>query len=109
MAVSQNLGDDRLEGRAAIARYYFGSDSPEAVRRITALMREVSPANRIPFFMLGDRPASRKSWLDAYTRARAKNLNPVAEEGSEAVAPAATGTRLNRKSQSPVPVAADTG
>jgi hypothetical protein len=71
------LGDDLLFGRGEIAAAFFGADTPENRRRITGLMREVRPADRIPFFLCGGKPSSRRSWLEQYTRARAQNLVDV--------------------------------
>jgi hypothetical protein len=65
--------NDILPGRGAMAAYYYGADTPKNRRRISALMREVKEADRIPYYMDGGRPASRKSWLDQYQIARRRN------------------------------------
>ena len=71
----ENLSEDLLRGRAAIAGYYFGQITSTSLRRITALLNEVPKAERLPHYREGGGvPVSRKSWLDDYTRRRAKYL-----------------------------------
>jgi hypothetical protein len=70
-----------LRGRRAIAGYYLQDDSPQAVRRISALLGEVRKENRLPHFIDGDgQPSTYTVWLDDFVRTRAKHL--VAEEAS---------------------------
>jgi hypothetical protein len=65
----------KLIGRARIALYHLGRDDQRACRRISALMSEVRPENRIPHGHDGDgQPFSYTSWLDAYALKQAKNL-----------------------------------
>jgi hypothetical protein len=69
------LYEDLLRGRAAIAEYYFGEVTPTTLRRITALLNEVPKVARLPHYREGGGlPVSRKSWLDDYTKRRAKYL-----------------------------------
>jgi hypothetical protein len=73
----------KLRGRRAIALYHLQDDSPQAIRRISALMGEVRPENRIPHGIDGDgQPFSYTGWLDDYQRARAKYLvSPMSSDG----------------------------
>jgi hypothetical protein len=76
--MADNFSDDILRGRGEIAAFYLGSDTSKTRRRITALMREVRPENRIPFYLDGGVPCSCKSWLEQRARDRAHNLiDPV--------------------------------
>jgi hypothetical protein len=70
----EKLAHNLLIWLGEIALYYYGDDSPKLRRRISALMHEVARERRLPFFKDGGRPASRKSWLDEYTRRQAENL-----------------------------------
>jgi hypothetical protein len=70
---SLSFSDDLLVGLGQIAAYYYGSDTPKLRRRISALLHEVEPSRRLPYYLDGGRPASRKSWLDAFTRSQAEN------------------------------------
>jgi hypothetical protein len=78
---------DNLSGRAAIAIHLFGADTPKNRRRVTALLREVPVADRIPFFLLGGKPTTRRSWLDEYARARQQNPVVTHEQNSAAQTP----------------------
>ena len=62
----------KLTGRSALARYWFGSDSAENRRRITGLVHEVRPENRLPHGMEGDgrTPFSYTGWLDEFALSR---------------------------------------
>jgi hypothetical protein len=72
----------KLIGRGQIARYHLGADNARNRRRITALMGEVRPANRIPHGRDGDgQPFSYTGWLDSYALKRAKNLPEAASGG----------------------------
>jgi len=64
----------KLRGRGQIAAYHLGEDTERNRRRITALMGEVRPENRIPHGRDGDgQPFSFTGWLDAYVLKRCKN------------------------------------
>jgi hypothetical protein len=64
-----------LRGRKAIARYHLQDDSPQAIRRVAALLSEVREENRLPSFRDGDgRVCSFSHWIDGYVRERAKHL-----------------------------------
>jgi hypothetical protein len=63
----------KLRGRGEIAAYHLGADTPQT-RRISALMSEVRPENRIPYGYDGDgQPFSFTGWLDEYAVSRRKN------------------------------------
>jgi hypothetical protein len=65
----------KLRGRREIAAYYLQDTSPQAIRRISALLGEVREENRIPHGTDGDgQPFSFSKWLDDFQLARAKHL-----------------------------------
>lgn len=71
----ENLSDDLLRGRAAIAKFYFGEVTKTTLRQVTRLLNEVAEADRLPHYREGGgMPVSRKTWLIAYTQRRAKYL-----------------------------------
>jgi len=71
----ENLSNDLLRGRPAIARYYFGEVTSTTLRRTTALLNEVPKVHRLPHYREGGgMPVSRKSWINDYTSRRAKYL-----------------------------------
>ena len=64
-----------LRGRRAIALYHLQDDSPQAVRRIAALLSEVREENRLPHFTDGDgHPCSFSGWIDEFVLSRARHL-----------------------------------
>ena len=64
----------KLIGRGAIALYFLGQDTPQTRRRVSALMSEVRPENRIPYGYDGDgQPFSFTAWLDEYSLKRLRN------------------------------------
>jgi hypothetical protein len=71
----------KLRGRREIAAYHLQDDSPQAIRRISALISEVREENRIPHIIEGDgKPTSYTGWLDDFQRSRAKYLPSAAGE-----------------------------
>jgi hypothetical protein len=71
----ESVSNDLLIGRGAIARFLLGTDTPEAKRRVSALMHEIMPRERrIPFCLVGEKASSRKSWILEYLRRNAENL-----------------------------------
>jgi hypothetical protein len=65
----------KLRGRREIAAYYLQDTSPQAIRRISALIGEVREPNRIPHGIDGDgQPFSYTKWLDDFQLSRAKHL-----------------------------------
>jgi hypothetical protein len=82
-----NLGDDRLSGRAAIAEYYIGNSSPEALRRVTALLNEVKIEDRIPHYREAGKPTSFKSWIKQWTLERRERVLAKAREAEAARPP----------------------
>lgn len=71
----------KLAGRKAIAAYWLGDPTSKGERRISALMAEVRPENRIPHGIDGDgQPYSYTRWLDEHARSRAKYLPPSVSE-----------------------------
>jgi len=61
----------KLTGRGAIARYWLGADTPRNRRRVTGLLHEVKPENRLPHGMEGDgrTPFTYTGWLDQHALA----------------------------------------
>jgi hypothetical protein len=68
-----------LTGRGAIAAYWLGADTPKNRRRVTGLLHEVKPENRLPHGIDGDgTPFTYSHWLDqhALVRRQAANTSP---------------------------------
>lgn len=61
---------DMLEGAGQLAHFLFGEDTRATRRRVYRLSSEVGPADRPPFFTLGDRilrgrRSRLEKWIDA--------------------------------------------
>jgi hypothetical protein len=72
--IEENLADDLLRGRRAIALFYLGGDGPEELRKITSLLNQVPKDQRLPHYREGNVPVSRKTWLRQHTTRLAKHL-----------------------------------
>lgn len=72
--MNETLADDLLRGRRAIAEFYLGESTPEALRRITTLLNQAPQDQRLPHYREGGMPVTRKSWLTKHTADKAKYL-----------------------------------